>query len=364
MDRVEDGGDGGLQPSRDQLLEHLHRAYGVPATAVQALAMGADPHAATYRVDGPNSAWFLKLHASTWNNISVLVAHQLGGVGGLRHVPAPLPCLDGRLVTRLLGSRVVLWPFVDGRSGFDTPLPAQGWPQLGALLRAVHDTQVPRATRSRLRVEGFHPRWRRAVQRRYRVLDSTVVQDATAAELIDLLRQRRDRILGLVDCAEALAAQLRSDPRELVLCHGDLHAGNVLIGPAGQLAFIDWDSTLLAPRERDLMFPGAGIGGAWSEQVEARAFLGGYLGADAGRIVPDAAAVAYYRCERIVEDVAVTCTELLTGPHNAAARRRMLRQLHDQFEPGNVVDLAERTVAAPSLRGHRAGGAAGRVNLR
>ena len=46
----------------------------------------------------------------------------------------------------------------------------------------------------------------------------------------------------------------------LVLCHADLHAWNVLLDTDRQLWLVDWDETILAPKERDLMFVVGGIG--------------------------------------------------------------------------------------------------------
>lgn len=333
-----------VPPSSGEIVEHLQRAYGISATAVQPLARGADPDAATYRVESPTGCWFVKLHGPAWAGVGVHVAHLLGSVRGLMEVPAPRPGLDDRLVTDVGGHRVVLWPFVDGRDGFEASLPTERWPQLGVLLRTIHDTQVPPPVRSRLRVEDFSPRWRQAVLHRYALLDATVAQDAAAAGLVDLLHEQRPRVIGLVDGAAALVSRIRPRGGKPVLCHGDLHAGNVVIGLAGQVSIVDWDSALLAPRERDLMFPGAGVGGVWGDEQQAQAFLDGYVGSDAERVAPDASAIAYYRCDRIVEDVAVTCAELFNGPLDLGDRQRTLRQLQAQFEPENVVDIAERTL--------------------
>ena len=57
----------------------------------------------------------------------------------------------------------------------------------------------------------------------------------------------------------------------------------------------DWIARL-APRERDLMFIGAGVAGHWRDAQEAIWFYEGY-----GPQQPDAQAMAYYRCERRVE---------------------------------------------------------------
>ncbi len=67
-----------------------------------------------------------------------------------------------------------------------------------------------------------------------------------------------------------------ADPRRWVLCHADLHAGNVLVGPDGPVTILDWDSAMFAPRERDLMFPGAAVAGTWTGDEHVTSFLRGY----------------------------------------------------------------------------------------
>ena len=89
------------------------------------------------------------------------------------------------------------------------------------------------------------------------------------------------------------------------------------------------------------MFIGAGIGGAWNRPDESAAFDRGY-----GPTAVDAEGIAYYRCERIVEDIAVYSAHLLRAGGDTADRDESLRRLAAAFEPNDVVEIAERTFAA------------------
>ena len=60
----------------------------------------------------------------------------------------------------------------------------------------------------------------------------------------------------------------------------------------------------------------------------------------------DAMAVAYYRCERIVQDIAAYCEQLLLTEAGAADRPSALAQLATQFDPGGVIEIA--LAAAPA----------------
>jgi spectinomycin phosphotransferase len=150
--------------------------------------------------------------------------------------------------------------------------------------------------REKIKVERLSPRWReraRAFQQQAEQIDFT---DPAAAALTGLMRERREEIRHVIARAEALAQALRGRALEPVLCHGDLHAYNLLITPAGDFYIVDWDDPILAARERDLMFIGAGIGGIWNTEREESAFYRGY-----GAMKINRTALAYYRYERIVE---------------------------------------------------------------
>ena len=96
----------------------------------------------------------------------------------------------------------------------------------------------------------------------------------------------------------------------------------------------------LLQRQRDLMFIGAGVAGHWRDAQEAIWFYEGY-----GPQQPDAQAMAYYRCERIVADVVDYCDQL-SGADSAQGRPAALAELRRQLAPGPKLQIARSTVAA------------------
>jgi spectinomycin phosphotransferase len=81
---------------------------------------------------------------------------------------------------------------------------------------------------------------------------------------------------------------------EYVLCHSDIHAGNILMEATGALYIVDWDNPILAPKERDLMSIGGGQFGNVHTAQEEALFYRGY-----GQTQIDPVALAYYRYERL-----------------------------------------------------------------
>jgi spectinomycin phosphotransferase len=162
------------------------------------------------------------------------------------------------------------------------------------------------------------------------------------------MKSKRDEINRLVTRAEELASGLQPGPLEFVLCHTDIHGGNILIRTDGQLAkhpdggpilyIVDWDNPLLAPKERDLMFIGGGIDNIWKSEREETIFYKGY-----GKTEINLAALAYYRYERIIEDLAVTCEQLFLSDEGGADRERSLGWFTSNFEPEGTIEIAKKT---------------------
>lgn len=162
--------------------------------------------------------------------------------------------------------------------------------------------------------------------------------DPAAAEMATYMMLKREEISELIRWADAHAATLQARPRPFVLCHSDLHAGNAVIDSNDRLYIVDWDQPIFAPKERDLMYPGGAQGFIGrSPQEEERLFYEGY-----GPVEVDAAAVAYYRFERIVEDLALYGEDLLLTDAGGADRARALRYVKSNFEAGGTIEMAYR----------------------
>jgi len=155
---------------------------------------------------------------------------------------------------------------------------------------------------------------------------------------VELIKTKQNEILRITERADQLASRLQSDPPEPVLCHSDIHGGNILIGDTGELYIVDWDDPILAPRERDLMFIGGGIDEIWKSEREIAQFYKGY-----GKTEINLAAQAYYRYERVIEDLVVICEQALLTDEGGADRERSLGWFISNFEPGQTIEIADET---------------------
>jgi len=201
---------------------------------------------------------------------------------GIAQVLAPIATYAGHLWTRVDAFAVILYPYIAGRNGFEASLSERQWISLGAALRGIHTATVPPSLGAQIPRERYSPHWRDRVRTFQSQVEEATFADPVAAELAAFLRARRAEISHLVGRADALGSALRARSPAPVLCHADIHGGNVLIGADGALHIVDWDTLTFAPKERDLMFVGAGIFGVWNGAREGGMVLSG-LRSDGGR---------------------------------------------------------------------------------
>jgi spectinomycin phosphotransferase len=322
----------------EKIIDCLRDEYGLKVVEVAFLPLGADRDTAVYRVLGDDATpYFVKLRRGAFDEITVIVPKLLHDQG-IQHVIAPLPTRSQQLWASLGEFRLILSPFIDGRDGFEVGLSDRHWVDFGRALKSIHTAKAPPAITSRLQRETYSPKWREIVKRFQLQIEETTFADPAAAELAAFLKFKQDVVSQLVGRAERLAAILQTQSLPFMLCHADIHAWNILIETNGALYIVDWDTLILAPKERDLMFIGGGLmGHGHTPEEEEALFYQGY-----GCTQVDPIALAYYRCERIVQDIAAYCEQILLTDAGGADRAEGLRQLKSQFLPNEVVELAFR----------------------
>jgi spectinomycin phosphotransferase len=343
----------------DTIIAFLGEHYALRARRVAFLPIGADANAAVFRVDTDDDIpYFLKLKRGDFDEIAVSIPAYLHA-HGIPRVMAPLATTAGQLWASGHGFTWILYPYFEGDNGFRQPLSDAQWVALGQSLRAVHASQLPPELASQLppelasRVprEDYAPRWRDIVMHYDRQVEARVYDDSNdpfARRLAAFWRTRRDEIHAMVERAEQLGQMLQqrtSAADAFVLCHTDLHAGNVLLSARDELelAIVDWDAPIFALKERDLMFIGGGVGGIWDTAREEALFYQGYGATDI-----DPVALSYYRYERIVEDLAAYGEQIFEAQGSAEDREHGLVGTIGQFNPGRVVSIAHQTYARVS----------------
>jgi spectinomycin phosphotransferase len=320
----------------EKIIACLQDAYGLLVVQLAFLPLGADPNTAVYRVVAADEApYFVKLRRGSFDATAVTLPEFLSDQG-IVQIIAPLATKTKQLWAYLDAFKLILYPFVEGHNGFEVALSDRHWGDLGTALKRIHTAVVPPALIRRIQHETYSPQWREIVKTFLERVEHDTFADPIAAKLAAFLKARRDEILDLVGRAERLAQALQARSPEFVLCHSDIHAGNILIDANGALYIVDWDNPILAPKERDLMFIGGAQGFAGhTAQEEETLFYRGY-----GQTQIEPIALAYYRYERIIQDIAVFCEQLFLTNEGGEDREQSLRYLTSNFLPNNTIEIA------------------------
>ncbi|HDV6760870.1 TPA: aminoglycoside O-phosphotransferase APH(9)-Ia [Legionella pneumophila] len=317
-----------------QLIKLLKVYYGIDIHAVQLIVGGADMNAFGYKADSESNSYFVKLKYGHHDEINLSIIRLLYD-SGIKEIIFPIYTRDTKLFQQIDHFKIIVYPFIDAPNGFTQNLTEKQWQQLGKVLRQIHETSVPTAIQQRLRKETYSPKWREMVRSFYNKIGFDDSDDQITADFKSFFNQKIDLIHRLVDSSEELSQKIQPDLDKYVLCHSDVHAGNVLVVNEESIYIIDWDEPMLAPKERDLMFIGGGIGNVWNKHHEIDYFYEGY-----GKTNVDKIILSYYRHERIVEDIAVYGQDLLSRDQNDESRLESFKHFKSMFDPNNVVEIA------------------------
>jgi spectinomycin phosphotransferase len=326
----------------EKICDCMQAEFGLQTGQIDFLPLGADLNTAVYRLLGKDGRhYFLKLRRGSFREISVTLPKFLGEQG-ITEVIVPLKTRSGKLWANLEATTVLLYPFVEGRNGYERNLAESQWVELGQAFKRIHSVELPKRLSRQIRRENYSPDYRLALQS---ILESSVEEgysEPLSIKLAGLLEEYGKITRDLLQQAEQLAQSVKEPPTEFCLCHADLHAGNILIDAEGRIHLVDWDDPILAVKERDLMSIGASLFGNWRlPQEEEMLFYEGY-----GQVQINQAALAYYRCERVIEDLAIECRQIFSKTGSIEEREQALEFFESNFLPNHTIELALKTPVA------------------
>jgi spectinomycin phosphotransferase len=314
----------------------LQTDYGLSIAQVTFLPFGTDLSTVIYRsVAEDGKVYFCKLKLGEFDETSVEIPKLLSDQGIGQIIP-PLVTKTGKLRAELDNFKLIVYPFIEGRDGYGHELTEPQWAEFGSALKRIHTTAVPPALRQNIRKEDYSPEFREECTNLLKSLETTTFDDPVIGNLYALLEAQRDPILKLIEGAQRLAPVVAARDLEFVLCHADMHPGNLFLVEQASLFIVDWDYPRMSPKERDLMFIGGGHGFVnRTAQEEESFFYQAYGPADI-----DPIALAYYRYERNLFDIAVLSGQVLTSKEGGKDRAQFLEYLGYSFLPNGPVEIA------------------------
>jgi spectinomycin phosphotransferase len=323
--------------SDELIISRLQEEYNLTATSLTFLPIGADVGSVAYRVVSDNgTAYFLKLR-KTFMEISVTVPLFLKSQG-IQEIIAPFETKSKQGWADFGEYKMILYPFIDGKDGFEMVLSDRHKRTLGAALKKIHSAHPPLELKRHIPQETFSPTYRESMRSFQEQVEHQRFNEPIAAKLAKFIRSERETISHLIHRAEELALKLRSQHLEFVPCHTDIHGGNMFFSDKGEFYIVDWDNPLLAPKERDLMFIGGGVDWIWQSPHDEAEFYAGY-----GKTEIDLTILAYYRYERIIQDLVAYSEFLLSTEEGGTDREPAYTAFRSNFEPGQTIEIAHRT---------------------
>ena len=262
--------------SNQHIIDCLNTDYGINATRLTFLPIGADMNASVYKAETHDqSSYFIKLKRGHHHDISATIIALLHDAGIQQIIP-PIKTNDGQPIQHVDDFTLIVSPFIEGQDGFSRDLTDDQWVTLGKVMRQIHEIDVPPLIQLMVRREDYSPKWREAVRSLYAHIESELSIDEISSKLMMFMKNQAAVIHRLVDRAEQLGKQIQDQLPEFVLCHSDIHGGNVLMDGNDIIYMVDWDDPIMAPKERDLMFIGGGIANVWNRPHEENFYYKGY----------------------------------------------------------------------------------------
>jgi spectinomycin phosphotransferase len=320
-------------PVETGLAEAIAAGYGIELVRITHLRGGLDSSASVHKASTRGGTEFVVKVASrlpVGTSLSLALADA-----GIPEVLAPRLTLKGEAALSFKRRMVLLFPFIDGVNGFERQLLFEQWGRVGKALVQVHRFELPPDLAASMGVEDFRvhgkEEFREIAQR------LSVDQGLSSEErgIRDAISAHSSRIEMVLQRTRELGEACRDREWPLVPCHADLHAGNILALPGGDVHLIDWDAPRRAPRECDLVFfLGGGITGDGGEMEEG--FCEGY-----GECTPDLLPLTYYRFARAMEDIVSFAREAVDPDQPDRARKaEALRFFSAIFGPEMIVETA------------------------
>lgn len=325
-------------PTTAQVTAWVHDDFDLVLDDVRRIDTGGDTSARVWRAGTAGGEVAVKWTGG--GSVAGVAVPARLAASGVHGVAAPRVAADGRPWSERDGRRLTVVPWLDAPDGIATTPDERHWTAFGRLLAATHTLPVEAALQAHvphhLDVDAATVRTaRERHERLHRLAADHPDVDATAEQVLARWRQVTSDVELLLAAADALTPQLHDRPA--VVCHGDAHVGNLLVGDGGQVWLIDWDDAVLAPPERDLLFVLDGVlPFAPVTDAQQTAFVAGY-----GPLDADPVGLTFQRCVRALEDLTELAHDAVDRSLDVAVRR----------EAADLVDgvLSETGLVLPAV---------------
>lgn len=319
---------------KEKITDCLTREYGIHVKSIAFMPLGADANTIIYKVESDKGEMYLlKIRTGDFDETSVLVPYYLHEQK-VEHIIAPVLTQDLKPYYFDGTDYFTLYSFVDTLEISKDQFIEDNKVALGALMRKIHRLEIPNSIKSKVKKYEFSSKWSESLIHSIDKIQETTFNNQLAIELVEFIKEKDDVIRTLINYSQELIGELSLASEEFVLCHGDLHFWNLLIDKQNYLYLIDWDTVILAPKERDLMFIGSKIDDLWNTRQDIDLFYEGYGMTEINKLVQD-----YFRADRIIEDLAIMCDSICFSSMSEEDKCQTLGFFKANFQSNNTIEV-------------------------
>ncbi len=324
--------------SDERIIFALRENYSIPVVDVEFLPLGLDSSAWSYRVQAENGTYFLKIRKGIPNPTGIVIPRFLKEQG-IEQVMAPLLTKNGKAWAMVNHFAFILYPFIKGKEVMDVGMSDAHWEEFGSVLKRIHTAKLTPDIANQIKRENFSSQRLKWDKEIHAQVKSRKYDDPFQEQLAEFWLENYSTISTILQRAEALAKKMQATDLEFVLCHADIHTANILRTEDDKIFIVDWDETILAPKERDLLFVMGSIFGDTSGGRAEELFFEGY-----GKTEVDMLALAYYRYNWCVEDIGGFAEQIFTTENvGEETKKNSIWWFKSLFASGNSAELALNT---------------------
>ena len=318
--------------SDERISSALLETFSLSVANIEFLPLGLDSSAWTYRVDAENESYFLKLRKAIPNPAGILIPRFLKEQG-ITQVMAPLSTKDGEVWASTDDFFFILHPFIKGERVMDVGMSDVHWVEFGSTLKRLHTTKPTPGVLSQIKHETFIPKQLEYANELHAQVKTREFDDPFQKELGAFWLENYETISIILERTETLSKRMQETDLNFVLCHADIHTANLLLNDDDKIYIVDWDETLLAPKERDLLFIMGSIFNDTSDGKWEQLFFEGY-----GETKVDPLSLAYYRYDWCVEDIGAFAEDVFDREYiSEETKANSIGWFKSLFEQGNSV---------------------------
>ncbi len=231
-----------------------------------------------------------------------------------------------------------LYTFIEGTTLADAyPMSATLVQRIGETLATLHHVQIPVTLQQKALPDNLIVSFEKSLLADLAVLEAISSQDALYLQrLHNIVSPWREYIRAFLTRSYAYKEEALQIPNSLVVCHGDAWGGNIIPLNTGKLVLIDWESSVMAPPERDIFIY---IG---YNSDDFQAFNAGYRAVSKEPVRWNTSLCAYYAYRAQLRNLATWLHSILHEPLNEVQRENNIEMI--EFHCLNRLQRVERAI--------------------